>query len=383
MEKLKVNVLLALIILGASSCNVYKTVKHGALPSQSDYSHFAQRKIDNQSPAFHFKKTNKDCNLGSSIGLTNRSLNATNVSLDNFVNLHKTISFLIIRNDTILYEKYNPRYTDTTVVSSFSMVKPMISALIGIAISEGLIESVDNSITDYLSEYKNYPGFESITIKNLLQHTSGIRFTDSDLNLASDNAEYYWGSDLRKELTELNLKTAPNVEFHYSSANTQLLALIIERVTKLSISNYLETKIWKPLGMEAPASWSLDNDGENSMEKAFCCLQARPIDFAKFGRLYLNKGNWEGKQIVPADWVEYSTHSDPNNLNNVDRHFYNYNWGIGPLKYHSFYAVGLYGQYLYIYPEKNIIIVRFGDTETSYNPNYWQDIFIQIIDQLN
>ena len=240
MEKLKVNVLLALIILGASSCNVYKTVKHGALPSQSDYSHFAQRKIDNQSPAFHFRKTNKNCYLGSSIGLTNRSLNATNVSLDNFVNLHKTISFLIIRNDTILYEKYNSRYTDTTVVSSFSMVKPMISALIGIAISEGLIESVDNSITDYLSEYKNYPGFESITIKNLLQHTSGIRFTDSDLNLASDNAEYYWGSDLRKELTELNLKTAPNVEFHYSSANTQLLALIIERVTKLSISNYLE-----------------------------------------------------------------------------------------------------------------------------------------------
>lgn len=353
------------------------------MPSQSDYSHFAQRKIENQSPSFNFKNSIVDYGLGRTIGLTNRSLNATNIKLDSFVNLHKTIAFLIIRNDTILYEKYNNKYSNTTLVSSFSMVKPMISTLIGIAISEGKIKSVENSITDYLSEYKNYPGFDSIKIKNLLQHTSGIRFTDAEFNLISDNAEYYWGNDLRKELKGLTLKTAPNVEFHYSSANTQLLALIIERVTNMSISNYLETKIWKPLGMEAPAYWSLDNKGENSMEKAFCCLQARPIDFAKFGRLYLNKGNWEGKQIISTDWVKYSTHSDPNNTNNVDRHFYNYNWGIGPLKYNSFYAVGLYGQYLYIYPEKNIIIVRFGDTTTSYNPNYWQDIFIQIIDQLN
>lgn len=372
-----------IIILEFSSCDVYKTVRYGTLPSQNDYSHFPQRKIENQSPTFNFKSPDKDYNLGNSIGLTNRSLNSTNVRLDSFVKLHKTISFLIIRNDTILYENYNSKYTDTSLVSSFSMVKPMISTLIGIAISEGSIESVDNSITDYLSEYKNYLGFQNITIKNLLQHTSGIKFTDGKFNLKSDNAEYYWGNDLRKELSELTLESAPNVQFHYSSANTQLLALIIERVTNMPISNYLETKIWKPLGMEAPAFWSLDNKSENNMEKAFCCLQARPIDFAKFGRLYLKKGNWEGKQIVSSDWVEYSTHSDPSNVNNADRHFYNYNWSIGPLKYNSFYAVGLYGQYLYIYPEKNIIIVRFGDTETSYNPNYWQDIFLQIIDQLN
>ena len=116
------------------------------------------------------------------------------------------------------------------------------------------------------------------------------------------------------------------------------------------------------------------------MEKAFCCLQARTVDFAKFGRLYLNKGNWEGNQIVSKEWVEQSTHSDPSNNN---RHYYNNNWGIGPLKYNSFYAVGLYGQYLYLYPEKNIQIIRFGDSSLSYNPNYWQDIFIQIIDQLS
>jgi CubicO group peptidase (beta-lactamase class C family) len=361
------------ILLIFTSCNLYKDVRYGGLPTQRSFKHFTDRKIENQSPVFNFKNAEKDYNLGGSIGVTNKALNATNVSLDSFVNLHKTIAFLIIRNDTILYEKYHRNYTDTSLISSFSMVKPMISTLIGIAIAEGKIDNINSPITNYLDEYKSKTGFENITIKNLLQHTSGIKFTDEKFNLTSDNAEFYWGNNLREELLELTLKTAPNKEFHYSSANTQLLALIIERVTN-------EPKIWKPLGMEAPAYWSLDNDNENSMEKAFCCLQARAIDFAKFGRLYLNKGDWEGERIISSDWVYKSTHSDPENNN---RHNYNYNWGIGPLKYGSFYAVGLFGQYLYIYPEKNIQIVRFGDSETSYNPSYWLDIFIQIIDQLD
>jgi CubicO group peptidase (beta-lactamase class C family) len=368
------------ILLIFTSCNLYKDVRYGGLPTQRSFKHFTDRKIENQSPVFNFKNAEKDYNLGGSIGVTNKALNATNVSLDSFVNLHKTIAFLIIRNDTILYEKYHRNYTDTSLISSFSMVKPMISTLIGIAIAEGKIDNINSPITNYLDEYKSKTGFENITIKNLLQHTSGIKFTDEKFNLTSDNAEFYWGNNLREELLELTLKTAPNKEFHYSSANTQLLALIIERVTNEPIFKYLQTKIWKPLGMEAPAYWSLDNDNENSMEKAFCCLQARAIDFAKFGRLYLNKGDWEGERIISSDWVYKSTHSDPENNN---RHNYNYNWGIGPLKYGSFYAVGLFGQYLYIYPEKNIQIVRFGDSETSYNPSYWLDIFIQIIDQLD
>ena len=379
--KSKINIaLLLLFLLLISSCDVYNTMRFGALPSQHNFSHFPQRKIDNQSPIFKFSKPNKDYKLGKSIGLTNKSLNPTNVALDSFVKLHNTVSFLIIRNDTILYEKYNGKYKDTSLVSSFSMVKPMVSTLIGIAISEGKIKSIDDPITDYLSEFNGKPGFDKITVKNLLQHNSGIKFTDQEFNIVSDNAEFYWGHDLRKEMSDLTIQSPPNTVFHYSSANTQLLALILERVTNKPISNYLETKLWKPLGMEAPAYWSLDKEGENSMEKAFCCLQARAIDFAKFGRLYLKNGNWEGHQIVPKDWVKTATHSDPANNN---RHFYNYNWGIAPLKYKSFYAVGLYGQYLYIYPEKNIQIVRFGDSSLSYNPNYWQDIFLQIIDQLN
>ena len=354
-------------------------MRYGGIPSQSDYKHFAQRIVNNEGPVYNFYKTNKQYQLGTNIGLINRDFNSTNVSLDSFATLHKTVTFLIIRNDTILYEKYNRGYTSNSFVSSFSMVKPFVSTMIGIAIDEGKIKSENDYVVDYLPEFRNKIGWEKITIKNLLQHTSGIRFTDSELDPASDNAEFYWGDNLRERMLNLTLECPPNTKFRYSSENTLLLGYIIEKVTGGTISKYLEDKIWKPLGMEAPASWSLDRKDDKAIEKSFCCLQARAIDFAKLGRLYLNGGNWNGKQIVSKKWVEYSTHSDPSGNN---KHFYNNNWGIGPLKYGSYFAVGLFGQYLYMYPEKNIIIVRFGDTETSYHPNYWQEVFLQIIDQM-
>jgi CubicO group peptidase (beta-lactamase class C family) len=370
---------LTVLILCLVSCDVLRSLRYGGIPSQNDYKHFPQRVINNEGPVYNFYKSNKEYQLGTKIGVINRDFNSTNVSLDSFSTLHKTVTFLIIRNDTIIYEKYNKGYTVNSFVSSFSMAKPFISTLIGIAIDEGKIKSENDFIIDYLPEFKNKIGWGKITIKNLLQHTSGIRFTDHELDPASDNAEFYWGDNLRERMLNLTLECPPNTKFRYSSENTLLLGHIIEMVTGGTISKYLEDEIWKPLGMEAPATWSLDRKGDKAIEKSFCCLQARAIDFAKLGRLYLNGGNWNGKQIVSKKWVEYSTHSDPSGNN---KHFYNNNWGIGPLKYGSYFAVGLFGQYLYMYPEKNIIIVRFGDTETSYHPNYWQEVFLQIIDQM-
>src|SRR5680860_108927 len=377
--KIRILIYALLVCSLMNSCTVYRSVRYGGLPSQNDYKHFPQREVANQGPVFHFSKAKSDYRLGATIGLTNRGFNSTNVSLETFSRMHKTISFLVIRNDTLLYEYYATPNTDTTLVSSFSMVKPMVSALVGIAIDEGKIGSVEDYLVDYLPEYKDRIGWEKIKIRNLLHHTSGIKFSDGKFSLTSDNAKYYWGHNLREEVLEAELEFPPDTQFKYSSINTQLLGMILERVTAGILSNYLEEKLWKPLGMEAPASWSLDGKNENAIEKAFCCLQARTIDFAKFGRLYLNNGNWLGKQIVPEAWIKYSTEPDPSGNN---KHFYNNNWGLGPLKYGSYFAIGLYGQFLYMYPEKNVMIVRFGDPDTSYHPNYWKETFLQIIDQM-
>lgn len=369
--------LISVLIL--NGCASLRPLRYGGIPSQKSYKHFPSRTIANSAPIFNFIEPEKDYELGKKIGLLTSDFNATNIELDSFVKLHQTISFLIIRNDTILYENYQKGYNNKSDFSSFSIAKPIVSTLVGIAIDEGKIKSINDPITDYLPEFAHKPGFDKITIMNLLHHTSGIKFTEGKFALNSDNSQFYWGNNLRKLMLNPTIEETPNQVFHYSSENIMLLAFILEKVTGETISKYLEQKIWKPLGMEAPAFWSLDRDDDQGIEKAFCCLQARSIDYAKFARLYLKNGNWQGEQIVSKNWVDYSTHPDPIGNN---KHFYNNNWGIGPLKYGSYYAIGLYGQYLYVCPEKNIIIVRFGDKTTYLHTAYWNANFIQIIDQL-
>ena len=368
------------MIFTFDSCKLYKSLKYGGIPTQHDYKHFKQRKINNKSPVFNFNYSKIDYKLGYKIGLTNKDLNSTNINLNEFVLTHKTISFLIIKDDTILYEYYKKGFSDTSLVSSFSTIKPFVSTLIGIAKDEGKIKSIEDYIVDYLPELSGKLGFNKIKIRHLLHHTSGIKFTDNPYNPLSDNAEFYWGNSLRKQMLNAKVAENPDLHFKYSSENTLLLGYIIEKVTNGSVSKYMEEKIWTQLGMSAPSYWSIDRSDSLAIEKVFCCFQARTIDFAKFARLYLNRGDWQGKQIISDKWVQTSTHSDT--LGN-NKHFYNNNWGIGPLKYESYYAVGLYGQFLYVYPEKKIIIVRFGDKDVNYHPNYWTNIFLQIIDQLN
>jgi len=362
-----------------SSCSLLRPIQYGAIPTQKSYKRFPSRTVKNSDSIFNFIKPTKEYGLGKKIGVINKDFNSTNVNLDSFVKLHKTVSFMIIRKDTILYENYQKNYSDTTKVSSFSVVKPILSTLIGIAIDEGKIKSVEDYLINYLPEFKDKVGFDKIKVRHLLHHTSGIAFSDNKFNPFSDNAEFYWGENLRERILDAEIENAPDKIFKYSSENTMLLALIIEKVTNASVSNYLQEKIWKKLGMEAPAEWSLDRDDEKGVEKAFCCLQARTKDFAKFARLYLKEGNWNGEQIVSKEWVKTST--KPHLIGN-NKHFYHNNWGIGPLKYGSFFAIGLYGQYLYVYPAKEIIIVRFGDKSTYLHTGYWNQIFLQIIDQL-
>jgi CubicO group peptidase (beta-lactamase class C family) len=331
------------------------------------------------SAIFYFKKSVEIPDEINQIRVENKSLNSTGVSLNQFVKLHKTISFAIIRNDSLLYEYYDNKYSASTNVSSFSIAKSYITMLIGIAIDEGLIKSVNDPITDYISEWKYKAGYNLITIKDLLRHTSGLKFTENIFNPESDQLQFYYGTNLRKSILSSTIKEPPGQHFDYQSENPSLLALIIERVTGSTVSNYLQQKIWTQIGTEAPALWSTDRIDSAAIEKAFCCLNARTLDFAKFARLLLNKGYWNGNQIIPRHWIEESITSTTANGGKIS---YGYNLGIGPAAYNSFYPVGLYGQLLYIYPKKNLIIVRFGNADLNYNPNYWKDIMNQLIDQL-
>lgn len=325
-----------------------------------DHKKFQSRPLTADTSPFNFQTTNK--------GKFPKELN--NISFDKYLEDNKTVAFLIIKNDTVQYEKYFKGYDKESIIPSFSMAKSVTSILIGCAIDEGLIKSVDEPITNYIPELiKN--GFDKVTIKHLLQMTSGIKFNESYVNPFGDAASFYYGLNLRKEIGKMKLKTEPGKKFEYVSGNTQLLGLVLERSLKeKTITSYLQEKIWTPLEMEYDASWSIDRK-KNGLEKTFCCLNARARDFAKIGRLYKNKGNWNGKQIVSQKWVEESTKLD---TSEGSANYYQYQWWL-PTPNEDFMAEGILGQFVYVNPKKDLIIVRLGKNEGKAD---WWTIFTSL-----
>jgi len=368
-------IVLAIVVV-ITSCRtlIYNT------PDLSDYKIFPYRVIKNTPESiFHFSKTDTSHNLGKVIYTNYNSLLPNDVNLDDYVEGSKTAALIIIRNDTIIYEKYNNKYQESSIFNTFSVTKAFIATLVGIAIDEGKIKNVDQSITDYIPELLDKEGFSEITIRHLLNHNSGINFSDARYNPFSDNAKYYYSTNLRKLVLKAELYTTPGVETHYSSVNSQLLALILERATGTTLSSYLQEKIWQSIGMQYEATWSLDNKRENSFEKGFSCLNCTAIDLAKLGRLYLNNGVWDNKQILSQRFINEATKRDSTEGSCLDFH---YNFRLGPKQYGSYYARGLYGQLIYVYPKENIIIVRVGEADFKYNPQFIDHVVLEIIDQI-
>ena len=202
---------------------------------------------------------------------------------DAFLAKNRTQAFIVIQDDAILYEQYFNGASRDSIVTSFSTAKSFTSTLIGIAISEGYIHSVDDPITDYLPELaERDPAFANITIRDLLMMSSGIKYVEFPF-VNGDDAKTYYYPDLRQlALEDTHIVGLPGEQFHYNNYHPLLLGMILERATGTSVANYLQEKIWKPVGMEYPGSWSLDEHGFEKMESG---INARAIDFAKFGRL--------------------------------------------------------------------------------------------------
>jgi CubicO group peptidase (beta-lactamase class C family) len=255
--KVKIFIILIFTTFFLSSCQLGRFVFYN-FADIKDHKKFQSRPLTAGTSPFNFQTTNK--------GKFLKDLN--NIPFDKYLEDNKTVAFLIIKNDTIQYEKYFKGYDKSSIVPSFSMAKSVTSILIGCAIDEGLIKSVDEPITKYIPELKKN-GFDKVTIKHLLQMTSGIKFNESYVNPFGDAALFYYGLNLRKEIVKMKLKTEPGKKFEYVSGNTQLLGLVLERSLKQkTITSYLQEKLWTPLGMEYDASWSIDRK-KNGLEKHF------------------------------------------------------------------------------------------------------------------
>lgn len=354
-----------LLIIGLISVFILNSCKLGRFvyynfADINDHKIFPSRTINTDTNKFYFKISNP--------GKFPKQIN--NKSFDQYLEDNNTVAFLIIKNDSIQYEKYFSSYNQESIVPSFSMAKAITSILIGCAIDDGLIKSVDEPITKYIPELSK-KAFDKVSIKHVLQMTSGIKFSESYVNPFGEAASFYYGTNLKREIRKLKLEREPGTQFNYVSGNTQLLGLVLERsLNGKNISTYLQEKIWLPLGMEYDATWSLDRK-KNGIEKTFCCLNARARDFAKIGRLYKNKGLWEGKQIVSQKWVEESTRLD---TSDGSADFYQYQWWL-PNPNQDFMAEGILGQFIYVNPSKDLIIVRLGKNTGRVD---WWNVFTNL-----
>lgn len=285
-----------------------------------------------------------------------------------------TVSFLVIQNDSILYEEYRDGWTPETLSNIFSATKSIVGLLIGIAHDEGYIESLDDKVSKYLSEFGK-DGRDKITVRNLLTMSSGLNWDEAYTSLFSKTTEAYYGDNIRGLAMGLEAEEEPGKQFSYKSGDTQVLAFLLEAALNkkqgerniVTISDYAQQKLWQPMQACNDALWNLDKkDGD---EKSYCCFNTTGRDVARFARLMLHQGNWNGKQLVSEEYMKEATSPASylrNEINDGALDYYGFQiWILNYKNMQIPYFRGLGGQYIFAIPEKNAIVVRLGHKKNN------------------
>lgn len=345
-------ILVNLFIILSGRFYIYKGIQHTYLKGQSGPSIYELDVF----PYITVKKAEKTSNWIPSKTFNSQKVSDEDIS---FMKSLDTRAFLVFRGDSILYENYMDKHSQNTVSNSFSAAKTVVALLVGIAIEEGKIKSLDEPVGNYIPEFKSQ-GKEKITIRHLLMMSSGLDWEESSSNPLSENAESYYGTDLYGLVSRQKAVDPPGKMFKYQSGNSQLLGFIVEKATGKSIADYAQDKIWKLIGTEHDAYWSLDK--ENGDEKAFCCLYATARDFGRLGKLILNEGRWAEKQVVPL-WFMKEMIKVPEIT--TEEGFPNKRYGLHIWTYQDekepiYYCRGIKGQYVISIPSENLVIVRLG-----------------------
>lgn len=287
-----------------------------------------------------------------------------NRNLIKALDYYETDGLIVLKNDTILYENYWNNNNKDSKHISWSVAKSFLSALIGIAVERGQIHSIHDPITKYLKDFIG-TGYENVTIKNLLQMSSGIKFNEDYADYNSDINRFgrtiSFGTSMRDFAKSLENEKPQGTYNHYVSIDTQMLAMLLVEVTGKSVTDSLKDDIWHKIGMENDAYYMIDDTG---MEVALGGLNASLRDYAKFGLLYLNRGCWDDEQIVPSKWVDDShslneSHLIPgNNSSSSSTWGYGYQWWIPGFPDDEYMASGIYNQHIFIDPKNNVVIAK-------------------------
>lgn len=281
-----------------------------------------------------------------------------------------TIAFLVIKNDSIWFERYFEDYGKNSQTNSFSMAKSITSALLGKAIDDGYIKSLDQPVGDF---YPQYSG-TGMTVGDLASMASGLNWNESYYNPFGMTARAYYDDNLARLILDLKVVDTPGVGFKYLSGNTQLLAMVIQKATQKQLAAYLEESFWQPMGAENPAIWQVD-DKEHRLVKAYCCLGSNARDFARFGKLYKDFGKWHDQQILDSAFVAKSI--TPRFAESPE---YGYGFWLSNFMDKKIFVMrGILGQYVVVVPEDNIIIVRLGHQRgTKIDKPFSSDFYVYV-----
>lgn len=399
MNKINHYLFFLLIVTIFTSCTPFRAVKYGN-PTINDYAVFEQDTVTNSINYFAFAECPKNERFLDTLKLDMYFAKSNSFKKMTFEEtldyIGKPAATIIIKNDTIIYEHYSGGLNQQSQTTIFSVTKTITSMLCGIALKEGHIHNLSDPVTKYIPELIDEdPMFAQLTIEHLLDMSAGLKFEESyTLNPFSKMAKLYYGKISLNTIKGMKFINTPGKQYHYDSMTTAILGIVIERATNIPYAEYLSEKVWKPLGMEQSATISLDSKKHHTA-KSYAGLTTNVRDLAKIGRLYLNKGNWDGIQIIDTAFVNRSHSKNVVGTNN-GTYSYSWYWGTSDHKRFTdidslfqfyknspnlevcgakrksngeytailhrggFWAYGLYGQVLYVNTKKNYIAVFLG-----------------------
>ncbi len=278
-------------------------------------------------------------------------------TLDSINRTNGTIAYLIIKNDSIWFENYYDGFNENSQSNSFSMAKSYVSGLMGKAIMEGHIKSLNQPVSDFIPSF-NKGLAAKMTVGDLSSMASGTNWEEAYYSPLSITTRAYFDDNLEKVVLGLKVIEEPGQRFKYASGDTQLLAMVIEKATGKKLYNYLTESFWKPLGSDNPTLWQVDSKSHD-LVKAYCCIASNAKDFARFGKLYKDHGKWNGKQILDSTFVAKSIKPVHNGGD-----AYGYGWWLQTIGNKNFFMMrGHLGQYVIVEPDDNVIIVRLGHSK--------------------
>ncbi len=373
--------LLAWVVV-AGPVTVYRVFTSSFETEIDDFRHYPGRELHASQLPFEFQHALAE------LDLTQNALpEFASGDLDSVLAANDSIAFLVIQGDSIVYERYFQGHSESAISQAFSMSKSFTSALVGMAIDDGYFQGVDQPITDFVPELSS-AGFDLVTIGHLLSMTSGSDYMEND-NPFGEHVILNYTPRLEHEILKVGMERAPGTLFRYKSGDNALLALALSRALGAeTITDYAQRRMWTPLGMQDDGMWTIDHEGDG-LEKSWCCLAASARDFAKLGRLYLNGGQWFGQQLISADWIEQSTQIGqvpaggwPEEYTSIGWWSYGYQWWLASQEAGDYFAYGKDGQFLYVNPGKDLLIVRLGWSQGALPGSQWIQLFQAIADQL-